>query len=143
MLEIIFTKDGVTTRQRILTPFGEKVHEEKIKYEELPNNCIKLIVTGIHPKVEAGALKELVFDVSHFEISKSEGIQKIEVTLPPSAIKYTLIDIPKRYRRLFPGYKVPFVLETNIGEIETYIVGGYKTDKVGDLDAGTYFSKRA
>ena len=37
----------------------------------------------------------------------------------------------------------PFVLETNIREIETYIAGGYKTDKVGDLDAGTYFSKRA
>jgi hypothetical protein len=61
--------------------------------------------------------------------------------LSNSAIKYNFVDVPKRFRRLFPGYKVPFILETNVGEIETYITGGYATDKVGDPDVGHYFTK--
>ena len=73
-----------------------------------------------------------------------EGVQmlnKIEVALSNSAIKYNLVYVQKSFRRLFPGYKVPFILETNVGEIETYITGGHATDKVGDPDVGHYFTK--
>jgi hypothetical protein len=78
------------------------------------------------------------------EVSGVEQVQmpkKIEVALSNSAIKYNFVYVQKRFRRLFPGYKVPFILETNVGKIETYITGGYATDKVGDPDVGHYFTK--
>jgi len=141
-VQLIFTKDGVVVRQSVPTPFGESIHEETYKYETLPRNGLKLVITGITPRIEKSVLKEILFEVSHFEISKEEEkVQKIEVVLPESALRYNLINIPKKFRRLFPGYKIPFILETNAGEIETYIVGGYATDKTGDPDAGTYFTK--
>jgi hypothetical protein len=142
-MQIIFTKEGVITRQKISTPFGDSVHEEKYDYGKLPKNGIKLVVTGIYPKIEQGVLKEIILDVSHFEVSRIEQVQdkKIEITLSESAVKYSLMDVPKKFRGLFPGYKVPFILETNAGEIETYITGGRATDKVGDPNAGSYFSK--
>jgi len=67
--------------------------------------------------------------------------QKIEITLPKYAIKYKVLNIPKKFRLLFPGYKVPFTLETNIGEIVTSIVGGSSATKKGDPAAGSYFHK--
>ena len=142
VIQIIFTKEEIITRQKVKTPFGESIHEDRHDYGKLPENGLKLVVTGIHRKVEQGVLKEIILDVSHFEISKeSKPVQKIEVTLPESAIKYSYIAVPKRHRNLFPGYKVPFILETNIGEIETYITGGFATDTVGDPNAGSYFAK--
>jgi len=51
-----------------------------------------------------------------------------------------IINIPKTFRRLFPGYKIPFVFGTN-GEIEIYAVGGYPTEEQAHRDAGTYFTK--
>jgi hypothetical protein len=66
---------------------------------------------------------------------------KIEVALPKSATKYNFISVPKMFRRLFPGYKVPFILETNVGEIETYVTGGRTSDKEGDPNAGSYITK--
>lgn len=69
------------------------------------------------------------------------AVSRIEVKLTKSAIKYALIDVPKKYRHLFPGYKIPFILETNVGEIETHVAGGLATDKEGDPSAGRYFTK--
>jgi len=71
----------------------------------------------------------------------TQAIQRIEITLSKSDIKWKLVKIPKKFRPLFPGYKVPFTLETNVGEIETYMVGGYSSKKKGDLAAGRGFSK--
>jgi hypothetical protein len=69
------------------------------------------------------------------------AVSRIEVKLTKSAIKYALIDVPRKHRHLFPGYKIPFVLETNVGEIETHVAGGHATDKEGDPSAGSYFTK--
>jgi len=74
-------------------------------------------------------------------LERGKAAQRIEITLSKSDIRWKLIKIPKKFRPLFPGYKVPFTLETNVGEIETYMVGGYSKKKEGDLAAGRAFSK--
>ena len=52
--------------------------------------------------------------------------------------RYALIPIPKEYRRFFPGYKVPFALETDIGEIRTKVTSAPRDTEYGDPDAGNY-----
>jgi hypothetical protein len=53
--------------------------------------------------------------------------------------KYALFTIPTSHRRFFPGYKVNFILETDIGDIQTKVTGGRRADiPKGDRDGGTY-----
>ncbi len=52
--------------------------------------------------------------------------------------KYGLIPVPKEYRGFFPGYKVPFILQTDIGEITTRVTSAPKGTKVGNAAAGAY-----
>ncbi|HUU18166.1 MAG TPA: hypothetical protein VMW72_13535 [Sedimentisphaerales bacterium] len=52
--------------------------------------------------------------------------------------KYALIPIPQKYRSFFPGYKIPFILETNIGEIKTQVTSGPRGTEIGDPEAGKY-----
>ncbi len=56
----------------------------------------------------------------------------------PSFIKFHLFVIPKSERSFFPGYKVPFKLETDVGEIETYVASAPAGTQVGDPDAGAF-----
>lgn len=51
---------------------------------------------------------------------------------------YGLIPLPREYRSFFPGFKVPFILETDIGEITTKVTSGRKGTKFGDPEAGNY-----
>ena len=53
-------------------------------------------------------------------------------------IRYALIPIPKMKRRFFPSYKLPFVLETDVGEFETHVTSAPKGTPVGDPDQGKY-----
>jgi len=52
--------------------------------------------------------------------------------------KWGLIPLPREYRSFFPGYKVPFILETDMGEITTKVTSGSKGTKFGDNEAGNY-----
>lgn len=65
---------------------------------------------------------------------------KIEIILRSlhTPKRYALIPIPKEYRRFFPGYKVPFILETDVGEIRTKVTSAPKGTEYGDPDAGNY-----
>ncbi len=62
----------------------------------------------------------------------------IEIKSPSSTIGYHVIYIPKKVRRFFPGYKLPFTLDTNIGEIRTYVASAPIGTHRGDPDAGVY-----
>jgi len=52
--------------------------------------------------------------------------------------KFAVFYLPKNRRRFFPGYKVGFVLETDIGDIETKVSSAKGGTPVGDSDAGAY-----
>lgn len=52
--------------------------------------------------------------------------------------RYALIPIPKEHRSFFPGYKIPFILKTDIGEITTRVTSAPKGTQEGDPKAGNY-----
>ncbi len=70
----------------------------------------------------------------------SKYADRIEVILNKlhTPKKWGLIPLPKEYRSFFPGYKVPFILDTDIGEIKTKVTSGSKGTKIGDPEAGNY-----
>jgi len=69
---------------------------------------------------------------------------QVEIELPETFkkgwIKYNLIRLPKEVRSIFPGYKIPFVLETDIGPIRTEVTSYGEGTQKGDRKAGYYFS---
>lgn len=69
--------------------------------------------------------------------SKEVGILLEAIHTPRT---YGLIPVTKASRHFFPGYKVPFILETDIGEIETRVSSAPKGTPVGDPDAGSYIA---
>ncbi|MFH1562055.1 MAG: hypothetical protein ABIF11_01355 [Nitrospirota bacterium] len=70
----------------------------------------------------------------------SKNVDRIEIILNKlqTPIKYGLIPLPKKYRSSFPGYKVTFILDTDIGEIKTKVTSGSKGTEIGDLEVGNY-----
>ena len=56
----------------------------------------------------------------------------------PSFINFHLFTIPKGKRSFFPGFKVPFLLETDIGEIKTHVTSDKKGTQYGNTNAGHY-----
>ena len=66
----------------------------------------------------------------------------LEITITTDSFrKYWLLYIPKKRRRFFPGFKIPFVLETDISKIETRVTSGREGTPVGDPDAGAYIGR--
>ena len=61
----------------------------------------------------------------------------IVVQLQPAFQKYPLIPIRAEHRQLFPGFREPFILETDAGNIETWVVGA-KNAAIGDPNEGAY-----
>ena len=125
---------------------GAKKVKELLKILEKHNveienliNFLKSIDYKIPNPLEA-RLAELEKRVSALERREPPPppTPRIEITLSKGAAKYKLINIAKKFRPLFPGYKIPFTLETNVGEIETHISGGSASDRKGDTAAGQH-----
>jgi len=76
------------------------------------------------------------------KLAEKEPIDKkrIEITLRNiyTPTRYALIPLPKEYRDFFPGYKTPFILVTDIGEIRTKVTSARKGTEYGDPEAGNY-----
>jgi hypothetical protein len=69
----------------------------------------------------------------------SKSADKIEISLnAPSYRKYAVIPFPKEARHLFPGFKIKFELETDIGVILTKVTSAPGGTKYGDPVAGAY-----
>ncbi len=74
---------------------------------------------------------------------RGDKLPTIEITVRnPSFIKFHLFVIPKSERSFFPGYKVPFKLETDVGEIETYVTSDKEGTQIGDPHGGTYIQAK-
>lgn len=67
-------------------------------------------------------------------------LEKVEILLNNlhTPRKFALIPVPIDYRGFFPGYKVSFILETDIGPITTKVTSAPKDTKIGDPHAGKY-----
>ena len=64
----------------------------------------------------------------------------IEIIINNSSFaKFHLFYIPKDERHFFPGYKIPFQLETDLNIIETHVSSAPAGTLLGDPDKGSYF----
>jgi hypothetical protein len=54
--------------------------------------------------------------------------------------KYRLFRLTANTRRFFPGYKINFILETDIGNITSSVVSAMQGTQTGDPNAGAYIS---
>lgn len=64
--------------------------------------------------------------------------KSIDITLGVSDIGYNILSVPRYYREFFPGYKIPFVFNTNVGSLEVKVTSAPKDTKIGDPRAGNY-----
>ena len=67
-----------------------------------------------------------------------EKIMEITLKHPDTSRRYALIQLPKDKRRFFPGFKVYFNLETDIGTVETRVTSAPKGTPIGDPVGGAY-----
>ncbi len=71
--------------------------------------------------------------------SEQIGKKRIEIALASNRqTKFAIIPLPKKHRSFFPGYKNPFILITDIGEIRTKVTSAPKGTEYGDPQAGNY-----
>ncbi|MDO8635263.1 MAG: hypothetical protein Q7R34_03325 [Dehalococcoidia bacterium] len=98
---------------------------------------------------------EPLVDTPNTVLRKLLGLDsKKEVITPPRIIeipldnlytscwtsKWALIPVPKDKRHFFPGYKIPFKLETDIGVLNVKVTSALKPTPVGDPNAGAYIT---
>ena len=136
--ELLFTREGMKVRKKVELLGKNKWVEELIPYEEIRRmGRMELLIEGIEPEIERGVLKCLRFQVKKYSVPT--GDKRIEIPLNGiSWRKYSLIPLPKQYRGYFPGYKIPFILETeDIGEITTKVTAAPKETLKGDPEAGS------
>ena len=141
--QIIFRRDGIIIKKVENLPLvGRKEIMEKIDYSQLEGKILELTIKSIR-KLTSNGEWELIFDViSLKEITRFKDLKRIEIEIPSeSYIKYGAIPIPTKYRHIFPGYKEEFVLETDIGEVRTYISSAPKDTEIGDPMGGRCITK--
>lgn len=71
---------------------------------------------------------------------------RIEIPLPyprnregePSWRKYRLIPVTQKVRQFFPGYKIPFEVDSDTGTFDAYVSSAGKHTFAGDKTAGGY-----
>lgn len=71
-----------------------------------------------------------------------EPSHALEITLSqPTCTKFHLFYIPKNRRWFFPGYKIPFIMETDIGNYETWVSSAPQGTRIGDSEGGVYVQR--
>lgn len=96
---------------------------------DTPNSVLRKLLELGEVEADASGGSEAEFKERTIEIALNN------ISTPR---KYALIPIPKSKRWFFPGYKVYFNLETDIGTIETRVTSAPKGTPDGDPDGGAY-----
>jgi hypothetical protein len=79
-----------------------------------------------------------ILGLTEHKVSNEEKVIEIGLSSIYSPRKWALIPVPRKKRRFFPGYKVYFHLETDIGAIRTRVTSAPKGTPVGDPNGGAY-----
>lgn len=93
----------------------------------------------------SGNLVKLVFKVSDYRVSEMQKsmpiITESVFVLSQTSLKYHLIRVSPYQRQMFPGYKVPFILDTDVGRIITRVSSAPRGTLKGNPFAGQFISK--
>ncbi|MCX6833507.1 MAG: hypothetical protein NT028_15520 [candidate division Zixibacteria bacterium] len=68
--------------------------------------------------------------------AQTTGVMEITLRTIDSNARYGLIPLPEEHRRQFPGYEIPFVLETDIGSLECHVTSDTGKPQKGHPTAG-------
>jgi hypothetical protein len=129
---------------------GDKVQEacDGLKVEPIVREFKTFVredAENVHAHLfEPIVMPKIVTEKPFVEVEKAElklGEVKIGDTLEQevkttSPRTYAYFPLPKNRRRFFPGYKVEFILETDIGDIKTRVSGARAGTPIGDPDGG-------
>jgi len=109
--------------------------------DELKKRAITLSLVFEPPNVTLRRIlgldgKDLTRPVGH------RSVVEIELKSLYTPRRWALIPIHKDKRSFFPGYKVPFQLVTDIGDVTTRVTSAPKGTPVGDPNGGAYIQGR-
>jgi len=105
--------------------------------DELKKRAITLNLVFEPPNVTL----RRILGLDREDLTSSGGrrsVVEIELKSLYTPRRWALIPIPKDKRSFFPGYKVPFQLVTDIGDITTRVTSAPKGTPVGDPNGGAY-----
>jgi len=115
--------------------------------DSYPKAGIKLVEVGKSLLQKRFKVNDNIEEIEVREIKEpirkniySEPTDKINIVLNNlhSAKAYSLIPLPKELRHLFPGFKIEFELETDVGMIITKVTSAPRGTEHGDPVAGNY-----
>jgi hypothetical protein len=113
---------------------------KNIKKSYFVNYSLEEIVKGFFKNEKKYASDISLVDVSkNATSSDSAVIKSIFITLDINSPQdYGIILFGHENRKYFPGYKVNFLLETDIGIRNAHVTSGREGDRTGDRLAGSY-----
>lgn len=66
-------------------------------------------------------------------------LEDFDIEIKPTDLKYSIMQIPREHREKLPGYKLGFILESNVGPIITHLAStNNRYAKIGDALEGNY-----
>ena len=94
-------------------------------WKELQKRAEPLVDT---PNTVLRKLLDLNKEAQRYKAEDRISARAIEIRISSveASRRYALFHIPKQYRRFFPGYKIPFYLETDIGTFRPCITSAPK-----------------
>ena len=114
---------------RIDDEVWKELQKRAIPLIDTPNSVLRKLLGMEGTEVDASDGKETEFKERTIEIVLNN------LDAPRT---YALIPVPKAKRRFFPGFKVYFNLETDIGTVETRVTSAPKGTPIGDPVGGAY-----
>ncbi|MBC8466705.1 MAG: hypothetical protein H8D55_02590 [Deltaproteobacteria bacterium] len=120
---------------------SQQTAQMRITWPDATNLIDSLVshLKDIRPVVRPAVARTAPIRASSYPAS-GKMIQ-FRVTATHTLRSYSVITFPPEHRRFFPGYKIPFILQTDMGDIETQVASGTSRSEIGDPDEGKYFSK--
>lgn len=109
--------------------------------DELKKRAIALGLVFEPPNVTLRRILGLNEKVSIDQVQRENALE-IELKSLYTPRRWALIPIHKDKRSFFPGYKVPFQLVTDIGDVTTRVTSAPKGTPVGDPNGGAYIQGR-
>jgi len=105
-------------------------------------NLIESLIVQMDSEDKASYHISPTATAAYTDSSYPSSTKKIEFPLNRAHTlrEYGVITFPPEHRRFFPGYKVSFILQTDLEDIETRISSGSKYSRVGDPAEGKYIS---
>lgn len=79
-----------------------------------------------------------LLNLDTIEVNSDDGYVEIVLNNLHSPRNFAVIPVPKQKRNFFPGYKIFFDLETDVGIIRTRMTSAPKGTPIGDPAGGAY-----